>query len=100
MEQLITSIITAIAVAFTIFMGKALKEPDKKGIGERFSWVKMLRTLVIGVVFGSLAHFQGIQITAENWEAYVAANGGAIMITDMLVKMLWRGVIKVSALTK
>jgi hypothetical protein len=79
MSTILMSVVVALLISMTTFAGKVQK-------GEAFDWVKLVRTLLIGVVLGVVAGFSGFQITAENWEMYATANAGAVAIVDQLFK--------------
>lgn len=81
--EIVLSIAIACGVALTIFA-------SKWQAGQPFDGQKLLRTAVVGLVIGVLGHYKGYTITADNFEAYVAANAGVIAVADQGVKMLWR----------
>lgn len=65
--------------------------------GEEFQWYKLSRTVVVGIVLGGVAYWQGIELTAENWSVYVGANAGAIHYADQGLKFVYRLIVKSDA---
>ena len=62
--------------------------------GEKFSIDKLIRTIVIGLVLGGMAAYSGIEITSENWEAYLTANAGIVAVLDQIVKLISRPIFE------
>ena len=62
--------------------------------GEPFDGFKLLRTLIIGAVLGVIAKLGGAELTADNWQAYEAANVGIIAALDQLVKLIGRFIVR------
>ena len=58
--------------------------------GEPFDPLILLRTLIIGAALGIIAKLSGAELTADNWQAYEAANVGIIAALDQLVKLIGR----------
>lgn len=83
MIEVLIGLAVAVSISLTTYAGKRQK-------GQAFDPYKLLRTVLIGLVGGIGAAITGAEITAENWEAYIAANGFAVTIADQIVKMVMR----------
>lgn len=77
----------AVVIALSTFVTKFQK-------GEAFQPRKLIRTLLVGVVIGIIAHLKGVTITADNYEAYLLANAGIIGVADQAVKFFYRLIVK------
>lgn len=80
--QIAVSAFMAIVLGFWIYLGKL------KTKSEPFSVTKLVRTAIIGAILGALAGFTGYDLTASNWEVYLAANTGVIAFIDPLFKTI------------
>jgi hypothetical protein len=69
------SVTTGISIGLWSFLSKQKK-------GETFDIKCMGETVAVSAVLGLLAYFQEVKITAENWQAYVAANAGVVHVAD------------------
>ncbi len=91
MEMLITigmSILTALGIALTMYASKSkLIDPNQ---GQAFEGRKMVRTLVVGVIIGIVAYFQGFEITEANFEMYSTTNALVIVGADLATKFIWK----------
>lgn len=79
------SIASGVGIGVWAFLSKWKK-------GETFDIKCLAETVAVSAVLGVLAYFQGVTITAENWEAYLAANAGAIHVADKglsLIRNWW-----------
>lgn len=83
MIEAVVGVAIAILLNLTVYASKFQK-------GEAFDPLKLLRTVLVGLVGGIGAAITGAEITAENWQAYMAANGFAVTIADQIVKMVGR----------
>ena len=76
-QMILMAVGGAVLLSLVTFMNKFNK-------GEKFELPKFIRTIIIGVVIGSIAGFQGMTITADNWQALVAGNAGAVAVIDQI----------------
>ena len=82
MYEIVMAVITALVLSLIIYLGKEKEEV--------FQPYKLVRTLAVGAVLGVIAYSSGYTLTADNWEAYLAANTSIIVIADVVVKAAWR----------
>lgn len=83
MNQVALSMGMALLLSVLTYMTKLQK-------GEAFDALKAVRTLVIGLIIGSAAWHQNIQLTADNWDTYMTANVGVIALLDQGLKLIGR----------
>lgn len=83
MEQIALSIATALVLSIMTYLTKLQK-------GESFDVIKSARTVTIGGILGFIAWQQGIVLSPENWDSYLAANMGIIAFSDQIVKSVGR----------
>lgn len=83
MEQILLSVAMAVGLSFVTLLSKVQK-------GEGFDIYKAGRTFIVGLVIGFISWQQDIQMTNENWDAYLAANMGVIAVADQGFKFIWR----------
>ena len=76
-QMILMAVGGAVLLSLVTFMNKFNK-------GEKFELSKFIRTIIIGVVIGGIAGFQGMTITADNWQALVAGNAGAVAVIDQI----------------
>ena len=79
----IIPVFTAIALGIATYLTKLQK-------GETFDPKKLLRTVVIGVVVGVVSAYKGVEVTADTYQAIVAANAGIIAFLDQGFKVIVR----------
>lgn len=78
--EILASIGAGLIISLSNYISKSAK-------GESFDILKFIRTFALGAIVGGVAKSQGIEITAENYQTYVAANGGIVAVTDQVVKL-------------
>lgn len=83
MIEVLTGVAVALLVSMTTYASKLQR-------GETFDPRKLLRTVAIGLVGGIGAAITGAEITAENWDAYIAANTGVVALVDQIIKIAGR----------
>lgn len=86
MEALLLSLIGALAVNLSTYIGKLQK-------GEKFNWGKALRTIVIGAVLG-LVGASADGAAGLNPATYIAASAGVTTVLDQGIKAVYRWVGK------
>lgn len=84
---MLESILASVGAALLVVVPTMLTKLQK---GEKFDIVKAGRTLAIGVGLGVLAGFTGYEIKADNYQEYVAANAGAVMVIEQGLKIIFR----------
>ena len=83
MNEILTALGSATVLSLLTYFTKWQK-------GEVFDILKLLRTLLIGLALGIVAKLGGAELTAENWETYLAANAGIIAVIDQIIKAVGR----------
>lgn len=51
---------------------------------------KLLRISVVAFLLSLVASYMDYRLTIDNWQSYMSANTGLIVIGDQLIKMIWR----------
>ena len=55
-----------------------------------FNADKLLRTAVVAFLLSLTALYMDYELTIDNWQFYMSANTGLIVVGDQLTKMIWR----------
>jgi hypothetical protein len=92
-EQLLTGAGIGIVYALLTYFQKTLKGgfPSKQ---EVFDWVKLSRTIVVGIAIGGFAQYSGYSLTAENYDIYLTANAGLVAGVDKAIIIVGRLISK------
>ena len=85
MEQILMSIGLALGVSLIIYFKKLTKDE-----GEKFSYQKVVRTIVIGGILGVVSYQQGFDLNMTNYPEYAMANVGVIALADQVLAGIWR----------
>ena len=85
-----TSMLNGLGIGLLIYFSKASKT-DTDTI---FNPDKLLRIVVLSLVISLSALYAGYELTAMNWQNYIAANTGLVVVADQLTKMIWRLILR------
>lgn len=86
LKPVLASVLSGVGAGFITSMKKRVKV-DRP---ERLDVVKLGRTAVTAVIIGLIAAYNGVELTSANYDSYLAANAGLVMLAESLYVWLRR----------
>lgn len=84
MNGIVYYILAAISWAFIVFAMKRLKNPEEQFVPKKFG-----RTLVIGIVVGTVAWYRGLPLQSQTAFEQLANSTIVIAVVDQVWKGIW-----------
>lgn len=82
-NAIVVTIGTGILTGLLFYLNKAAN-------GEPFRVEKLMRTAIVSTAIAVAAYLSGWKLTADNYQVFIMANSGVIMLAERVTVLLWR----------